>query len=47
MGIFDCHVHTNFSTDSNMRIEDAFKRTEKQDLGFIINEHINGTVTNS
>lgn len=38
--MFDCHVHTTFSTDSKMRIEDAIERAEKLNLGLIITEHM-------
>lgn len=38
--MFDCHVHTQFSTDSKMNIEDALKRASDLDIGIIITEHI-------
>ncbi len=38
--MFDCHVHTKFSTDSKMNIEDAAKRASELNLGLIITEHI-------
>lgn len=38
--MFDCHVHTKFSTDSKMNIEDAANRASELNLGLIITEHI-------
>ncbi|MEG0353593.1 MAG: histidinol phosphate phosphatase [Cellulosilyticaceae bacterium] len=37
--IFDTHMHTEFSTDSEMKIEDAIKVAKEKDLGIIITEH--------
>ncbi len=38
--MFDCHVHTKFSTDSKMNIEDALKRASGLNIGMIITEHM-------
>lgn len=38
--MFDCHIHTKFSTDSQMDIEDAAKRASELNLGLIITEHV-------
>ena len=38
--MFDTHVHTRFSTDSQMDIMDAAKRASDLTLGLIITEHI-------
>lgn len=38
--MFDSHIHTTFSTDSNMNIEAAIKRAEELNLGLIITEHM-------
>lgn len=40
INMFDSHVHTTFSTDSKMKIEDAIKSASKKDLGIIITEHL-------
>lgn len=40
MNMFDSHVHTSFSTDSKMDIEEAIKRSEELNLGLIITEHM-------
>lgn len=37
--IFDTHMHTRFSTDSQMKIEEAIEAAQKQKLGIIITEH--------
>lgn len=37
--IFDTHIHTEFSTDSQMKIENAIKAAKEQNLGMIITEH--------
>lgn len=38
--IFDSHMHTEFSSDSTMKIEDAIKTSKKLDLGIILTEHL-------
>lgn len=38
--IFDSHIHSSFSSDSKMRIEDAIKESRKKDIGLIITDHI-------
>lgn len=41
--IFDTHMHTEFSTDSNMKLEDAIKEAQKHNYGIIITEHLDPT----
>ncbi|MFL0253151.1 histidinol phosphate phosphatase [Clostridium neuense] len=38
--IFDSHVHTEFSTDSQLKIEDALEVSKKLNLGIISTDHI-------
>lgn len=38
--IFDCHVHTKFSTDSKMNIEDALNRAKGYNIGLTITDHM-------
>lgn len=38
--IFDSHVHSSFSTDSNMKITDAIRSAKKQNVGIIITDHM-------
>ncbi|VBB07438.1 histidinol phosphate phosphatase hisj [Lucifera butyrica] len=38
--LFDTHIHTQYSTDSRMKIEDAVKEGKKQQLGLVITEHM-------
>lgn len=38
--IFDSHMHSKFSTDSNMKIEDAIKISKNKNIGLIITEHM-------
>lgn len=38
--MFDCHVHTDFSTDCSMNIEDAIKASNDNNIGIIITEHL-------
>lgn len=38
--IFDSHMHSKFSTDSNMNIEDAIKVGNKNNIGIIITDHM-------
>lgn len=38
--IFDSHVHTEFSTDSQLKIEDALEVSKKLGLGIISTDHI-------
>lgn len=38
--MFDSHVHTKFSTDSEMKITDAIETANKLQLGLIITEHM-------
>lgn len=38
--IVDTHTHTIFSSDSNMKIEDAIVRAEAMDIGITVTDHI-------
>lgn len=38
--MFDCHTHTNFSTDSNMEIENLIKVSKELGIGTIITDHM-------
>lgn len=38
--IFDSHMHSKFSTDSNMNIEDAIKIGNMNNIGIIITDHM-------
>ncbi|MCH3964097.1 MAG: histidinol phosphate phosphatase [Clostridium sp.] len=38
--MFDTHVHTRFSTDSDMKIEEALKSARDNRLGLILTEHM-------
>lgn len=38
--MFDCHVHTEFSTDSSMKLKDAIKRSKDLGIGLIVTEHM-------
>lgn len=38
--MFDSHIHTKFSTDSSMRIEEAIKKAEELKLGLVITDHM-------
>ncbi|GAA0745934.1 histidinol phosphate phosphatase [Clostridium oceanicum] len=38
--MFDTHLHTEFSTDSKMKIEEAIKASQKSNLGIIVTEHM-------
>lgn len=38
--IFDTHMHTDFSTDSTMKIESAISQGTKHGIGIIITEHL-------
>ena len=40
VAMFDNHIHANFSTDSDMVIEDAIKRGKELDIGLVITEHM-------
>lgn len=37
--IFDCHIHTKFSADSEMLASDAINRAKNLNLGIIFTEH--------
>jgi histidinol-phosphatase (PHP family) len=38
--MFDTHVHTTFSTDSKMNIENALKSAKKRGVALILTEHM-------
>ncbi len=38
--MFDTHVHTNFSTDSDMKMEEAIKSAKEKSISFITTEHM-------
>ena len=38
--MFDTHMHTNYSTDSKMTIEQVIDKSSKYNLGIIITEHM-------
>lgn len=38
--MIDTHVHTIFSTDSNMTLEEALKAAEKKGIGLTLTEHM-------
>lgn len=38
--IFDSHVHTEFSTDSELKLEEALKAAKELNLGIISTDHI-------
>ncbi|GAB6169426.1 histidinol phosphate phosphatase [Clostridium carnis] len=38
--IFDSHMHSKFSTDSNMKITDAISTAKEKNLGIIITDHM-------
>ena len=38
--IFDSHIHTKFSTDSNMDIKNAISTAKSKNLGLIITDHM-------
>jgi len=38
--MFDCHLHTTFSTDSKMKIEEVIERCNSLNIGAIITEHM-------
>lgn len=38
--MFDCHIHTDFSTDCSMNIEEVIKAAKENNIGTIITEHL-------
>jgi histidinol-phosphatase (PHP family) len=40
VAMFDSHIHANFSTDSNIVIEDAIRRGKELGIGLAITEHM-------
>lgn len=38
--LFDTHIHTRFSTDSNMQIEDALLKARQSGIGLTLTEHM-------
>lgn len=37
---FDSHMHTNFSTDSKMKLSDVIEKIDKLNMGSVITEHM-------
>ena len=37
---FDSHMHTKFSSDSKMQIEDVIKQGQALNIGTILTEHM-------
>ena len=44
--LFDTHMHTEFSSDSKMKIYEAIEQSKLQDKGIIITEHLDPTYPN-
>lgn len=38
--IYDCHIHSTFSTDSKMQIEAAIKKAKEKEIGLIVTDHM-------
>lgn len=38
--LFDTHLHTKFSADSDMLLPDAIKKADEQNIGLIVTEHL-------
>lgn len=38
--MFDCHIHTKYSTDSKLEIKDAINKAESMGIGLTITEHM-------
>lgn len=38
--MFDCHIHTTFSTDSKMKMEEVINKCKALNIGAIITEHM-------
>ncbi|KMT21189.1 putative histidinol-phosphatase HisK [Clostridium cylindrosporum DSM 605] len=38
--MFDSHIHTNFSSDSDMKIEEVINVIKSKDIGVILTEHL-------
>lgn len=38
--MFDTHIHTKFSTDSNMKIEDAILNAQSKGISIIVTDHM-------
>lgn len=38
--LFDTHLHTKFSADSDMLLTDAVKAAEEQSIGLVVTEHL-------
>ena len=43
--IFDSHIHTAFSADSEMKVEEALAAAEKQGVGLVFTEHLDADYT--
>ncbi|NOH15671.1 histidinol phosphate phosphatase [Clostridium cochlearium] len=37
--MFDSHIHTNFSTDSKMTLDEVLEKSKKENIGVILTEH--------
>lgn len=38
--LYDCHIHTEFSADSKLKLKDILKEAKKKNLGIITTEHL-------
>ena len=38
--MIDSHIHTEFSDDSEMKIEDALRESKKSGIGMTLTEHL-------
>ena len=38
--LYDCHIHTEFSADSELKIKDILEKAKKNNLGIITTEHL-------
>jgi histidinol-phosphatase (PHP family) len=38
--MIDTHIHTEYSSDSQMKIQDALERVKKSGIGMTITEHL-------
>lgn len=44
--MFDCHIHTKYSTDSNLQIKSAIKIAKEKNMGIIITDHMDTNLLN-
>lgn len=42
---YDCHIHTEFSADSEMKIKDILNSAKEKNLGIITTEHLDYNLT--